>query len=420
MDGLILGIDLCNDYSQVSCCGENMMLDTVGTDNDSTGLIPTVICKKKGDDAWYIGEEAYRLALFGGGTMVDQLLKLVERDGFATIEGVRYSAGELLRIYIGELLSLAREKYNKDEIACLMYTVTHMDAGLMDYLVETTVQLGVPRSRVHIQSHCESFVSYVVRQQPEVWSNISVLFDLTDEGLTYYEMRVIRGRRPHVAEAVSERLEEGFSLDVMDTPQGKRLADTIMTTCAEKLFRRKVISSVFLTGKGFVDWDWAESFRKVACSKRRCFAGQQLFSGGAASAAADIYKGNDPYPFICICEGRIACTITTQAMLDGRIEQVVLAQAGENWYEARAHVELIVDDMDELVLTSVTVGSARPEKLVIPLGELPARPPRTTRIEVVVSFTSEKDVTVRVVDKGFGDLFPATDTVIRRDFYLMG
>ena len=65
-----------------------------------------------------------------------------------------------------------------------------------------------------------------------------------------------------------------------------------------------------------------------------------------------------------------------------------------------------------------TARSPRVEKVSISLDELPARPNKTTRIEVIVSFTAERCMTVRVVDKGFGELFPATGKVIRRDFYI--
>lgn len=76
-----------------------------------------VVCKKKGKDEWLIGEEACRTALFNDGTTVDKLVKMIHDDKFATIEGVRYSAGELMRRYLEKLLLLPKEKYGTDEIA---------------------------------------------------------------------------------------------------------------------------------------------------------------------------------------------------------------------------------------------------------------------------------------------------------------
>ena len=97
---------------------------------------------------------------------------------------------------------------------------------------------------------------------------------------------------------------------------------------------------------------------------------------------------------------------------------MILASAGSNWYEARSSIDLIPDDMAELEFTITPAGSRRVENVNISLAELPKRPNKTTRIEVIVSFSSEKCMTVRVVDLGFGDLYPASDTVIRRDIYI--
>lgn len=70
MDGLVIGIDLCNEYTQVSCAKE-----------EKAWTIPTVICRNKNADEWYIGEEAYAHTLMGDGILVDQLVKLVLKDG---------------------------------------------------------------------------------------------------------------------------------------------------------------------------------------------------------------------------------------------------------------------------------------------------------------------------------------------------
>ena len=134
--------------------------------------------------------------------------------------------------------------------------------------------------------------------------------------------------------------------------------------------------------------------------------------------AYDYLQEKTAYPFICTCEGRIASTVSLYAVYDGRKEQVVLASAGSNWYEAKARVEFILDDIRTLEMTVTPVGSQRVENISISLDELPARPNKTTRVEVILSFSSEKCMTVRVIDRGFGDLVPASGKVIRRDFII--
>ena len=86
--------------------------------------------------------------------------------------------------------------------------------------------------------------------------------------------------------------------------------------------------------------------------------------------------------------------------------------------EAKASAEFILDDVHTLELMVTPFATQRVETISLSLAELPARPNKTTRIEVIVSFASENRVTVRVVDKGFGDLFPASGIVIRKDFLI--
>ena len=421
MAGLILGIDICDDYSQISVLrAEAAAAAEVDLSDDGPVSVPTVICKKKGADVWLIGEEAYRTALLGGGTVVDRLVRLVQRDGTATIEGVCYSAEDLLQRFVEQLLTRARKDRNEEEVVSLVYTVHALEGTLNDMLVRVTEACGVPRERIRIVSHTESSIYYVLAQAPDVWANQTCLFDLREDGLFYYEMRVVRGRRPQVVEADHLKLPEGFSLEVLETPSGERLGDTILRACAERLMTRKLISAVFLTGRGFETTDWAKAFLKYICNKRRVFAVPKLFAQGAAHAACDALREKTRYPYLFACEGRIGSTVSLYAVSGGRREQIVLAAAGSNWYEARSSVEFIVDDVRTVELTVTPVGSARVETILLPLDDLPQRPNKTTRIEIIVSFLSEQKMTVRVVDKGFGDLFPSTGMVIRQDAVIGG
>ena len=228
-------------------------------------------------------------------------------------------------------------------------------------------------------------------------------------------MRVVRGRNPQVVEAAKEKLEEGFSLNVLDSASGEHMGDSILSSCADRLLARKIISSVILTGKGFVSTDWAPGFLKKVCFKRKVFAGQHIFASGAAVAAADSLKEDTAFPYVFMCEGRTKASVEMDVRYDGRMEKLVLAEMGTNWYEARTSVELIPDGTEELDFFVRRYGLPHAEKVSVSLEEFPERPNKTTRTEVILSFTEEDLMTIRVRDLGFGEIFPSSGKVIRKD-----
>ena len=54
---------------------------------------------------------------------------------------------------------------------------------------------------VHVISHTESFAYYVLSQRKELWSNQVGLFELSEDRLCYYEMKVQRGMRRNMVQA---------------------------------------------------------------------------------------------------------------------------------------------------------------------------------------------------------------------------
>ena len=271
MDKLIIGIDLCDAYTQAAVAGR-----------DETWVIPTVICRKKTDGGWYVGEEAYKYTLMGEGVIVDKLLSLAVKDGTATISSVKYQGAELLRMYMERILAMIRAEYPGVPVAQLVISLENMEMKLMDCLMGCADALGISRDLVHIASHTECFVYYVLSQKRDVWGGQVGMFSLSDEALRYYELKVVQGPRQMTAWAEHEDLEEGFSLNVLDSPSGARMADQILCACGERLLQKKLYSSIFLTGKGFGRTDWAPEFMKQVCHRRRVFAEPSLFARGAA------------------------------------------------------------------------------------------------------------------------------------------
>ena len=175
MEKLIIGIDLCDNYTQAAVLGR-----------EDAWMLPTVICRKKAAEEWYVGEDAYKYTLVGEGVIVDKLLSL----------GAEYGGQKI------------------DE---LVISLKNMEMKLLEGLTASVEALGVPKGCIHIASHTECFVHYVLNQRRDVWGGQVGMFSLSDEDLRYYELKVTRGPRQMTAMAEHEELEEGFSLSVLDT-----------------------------------------------------------------------------------------------------------------------------------------------------------------------------------------------------------
>ena len=124
MEKLMIGIDLCDVYTQAAVVGR-----------ETAWSLPTVICRKKSAEEWHIGEDAYRYTLLGEGVIVDKLLSLTAKDGTATIQGVKYRGMELLGIFLEKLLTMITEECGNGEICQLVIAVNNMEMRILDGLV---------------------------------------------------------------------------------------------------------------------------------------------------------------------------------------------------------------------------------------------------------------------------------------------
>lgn len=407
MEGLVLGIDLCDSYTQISCL-----------EDEKSWLIPTVICREKQTENWYIGEEAYGHTLIGDGVIIDQLLKLTSRRGTATIGGIRYEAVTLLECFFRKVLELPRKEYGIQSIRQIVVTLQSIDAAVMEALQTCAAKLGLNDQQLRVISHTESFIYYVMSQKKELWNNQVCVFSLSADNFCYYELKVQRGMKRMAVIAECETLEEGFNLDILESSPGGKLADKILCSCGERLLQKKLYSSVFLTGKGFLSQDWAPEFMKLLCKKRRVYIESELFSKGAAYRAEDFTRSKTAYPFICLCEGHLKTNVTMNVLRGGQEVSLTLAGAGDSWYEIKAAAEIIPEPAEAIELLITSVDNRKKKIVKIPLEGFPQRPPRTTKVRVEISFLDEQTMQVVLRDRGFGELFPATDVYVRQEVML--
>ena len=420
-NGLVVGYDLCRDYCRVSWFNEETKepSDLLFQDAKDSYLIQNSICKKKGQDEWLIGEEAYQAALFGTGTIVDELLRLLDMDGQATFEGVTYRAEELLYFFLNETFKRLYKASKQKKIKRIVVTVQTLKSNILDALTRCLRNLGIDKQNIHIISHTEAFMFFILNQKKDLWSNQTVLFDLSQEGLNYYEMDVLRGVVPNIAKAERVFLEEGFSPDILASSRGQRMADNIMQNCVERLLSRKTVSAAYLSGLGMESCEnWGTNFLKTLCHRRRVFYIDNLFARGACYSCYAKEEGPYPYPYSLICEGRIDVDISAEVTQGVNLRKLKLSSAGDNWYETRASFDFIPDNEKSLKLKVRKLGETKDIELEVPFTDFEFPGNKLKKIGAYLNFTSENSFDITLRDKGFGEIFPSRETVVRRSFVI--
>lgn len=287
-----------------------------------------------------------------------------------------------------------------EQVQAFVLTAKDPDSDITVEWVKKIQSAGIPESVICVQDHLESFVHFVVHQEPELWNHAVVLFTLEQGVLKSYEMIMKRQTRPYLVQVYPGPLK------VFDGNDGM---DEAFAELAMNYFRKKLVSSVFLSGEEF-EGNWMKRSLKVLCAGRRVFQGKNLFSKGACYAALEFAKekresGGGEVPFIYLGERNTKSFIgiLTEAKIGRECREVM--PAGLFWRTCRVVCEVMADDTEEigLVVQSAYTGESRQE--VIPIPGLPRRPKRTTRLKITFTCKNVGCCHVLVEDIGFGEFF---------------
>ncbi|MGN0298403.1 MAG: DUF5716 family protein, partial [Lachnospiraceae bacterium] len=413
----VAGIDLCDDYCQMSSwlLDKNEPSEIEWEEGKRTCLIPMVICKRRGADEWLIGESAFQEALMNKGILSDQLIHLVSINGNATMEGYTYSAANLLMIYIAKCVEFLRQKNGNSKLLYLTFTVQNLNLYLVNAIYNVCDSIGMTRKNVCIISHEEASTWYFLNQK-QFGAGKSAQFDLTDKGLYYYEMTLSRAGRTVQANMHCEKLDEGFHLSILEQASGKKMADSILLSCAKRLLEGKNISVIYLTGKGLNRCqEWSQSFIEYICvQNRKVFYCKSLFAKGAAYMAMSQIPGNSVVSYLMHCEGMVNATLSVNALYKGGLKKITFVQDGQHWYEPMEPLEFLLNDERKIELLISQDGNKSTQKMVFDLnGIFPERPSRTTRVSFQMKFLSQNQAKIAIEDLGFGELFPASGEIYK-------
>lgn len=387
MEGLVLGIDLCDNYTQISCAEE-----------ERTWTIPTVICKNTHTDEWCLGESEG----------VDHLISLFLKNEKAMLHEVYYYGKQLLEQFLLQAITFVQKDMETKEIARIVFSMSKSNGKLVKLFQQCGEKVGVSRKHVHTINYVESMIYYILSQKKEIWGNAVALFYLLDNQISYYELDVQRGKGTTIVVADYQHLEEGIISEESSKNQ-------VLCTCAERLMGQKSFSSVFLSGRGFDEFSWADEFIKTIGKRQRLYAEPAIFSKGAFYKGVDYEREVTAYPYPMLCEGRLRAGVSLPVIVRGQEQLLEIATIGTSWYTTKKSLEVLLDNQNTIDFYVTPYGSNKKKQIQIPLEELPNRPNKTTKVRVKIVFLDDHKMEVTVQDRGFGELFPATTYKVKQE-----
>lgn len=395
---IYLGYDIGEEFSQVcyytmGMKGPCSISTVVGEDRF---LIPTCICYKN-NGLWLYGDEALKCADAGEGTLVNNLISNSMADEYINIGGESVSYFSCLVLFLKKTINLVNLTCGKsDEKRKIVITTRVLNPEMIELLEKLCQVVFNEKDTVIFHSHKDSLFNYILFQKKELWINDVVLFDYGQSNFNMYRLKTNRNVNPNVV-YIEETIQEnmiGLSPELRD--------QAFLNIVNENTMGLTPISSVYLTGTAFND-KWLDKSLKVVCRNRRAFIGQNLFAEGACYKAISSQEERSDYLYLG--EARLKVNIGVMAYNRNEEQYIHILSAGGNWYDTQGQADIILDDSNivELQIESLS-GDIKMTKKYELLG-LPNRPPKTTRIRIVLKPLSVNKIKITFEDMGFGEIF---------------
>ena len=290
----------------------------------------------------------------------------------------------------------------------VMVTMEKMKPVWAKAIVEALEMLEIPRERVYLQEHLESFFYYALSQKRELWNARVALFEYGRERITGYELSIDYRTKPafvHVEKKshiyLDEKARNGEERAAWD-----KTRDRLFLEQAQKMMREETFSAVYLVGDYF-DQEWPQKTLHFLCNKRHVFQGKNLYTKGACYGAMNQTGADSIGNFLYDGPDMIEYNIGMSMLINGQEHYHNMISAGINFYMAFYECEFILDATEEIVLHSRSMNGERMSH-TIELTGLPNRPNRATRIRLQLVFTAKNKCRVHLDDCGLGELYPAS------------
>lgn len=418
---LIIGLDLQDDFSQLSYSKDlSMKPETILVEGkEENYLIPTVVGLRKDIKRWVYGQEALQLEKEARADLVKDLLDRIKRQERIELYGSSFSPSYLMERFLYRILMEIKKKWPGKTILQLVITVESMDPNLVEVIYKALENLGLKKDRVKIQSHLQSYVYYALSQDPDLWMNDIGLFDFNKKGLRYTQILIQRRNTPYFAEVYSKEYKNLLKHNLLEEEGVKENLGYILENVIKDALYKQIVSTIYFTGIFFLNGIPEYTLNNIS-QGRRVFVGQNLYCKGACYFGQKLSGGKGLDNIILLLDDTIHYSISIKGYDKEGEKEIFLAEVGTPLYESPSRTELILDNEDKVLYTIRDKHGHIIKEDIIILDNLPIRPNKTTRIELLLFFLNKSRFKIQIKDKGFGEMYPASNQVWEKEVVIHG
>ena len=418
----LLGIDLGETFCQISYLNTRRL--TAGMDPHTFCYgpgredldIPAAAFQNPETGAWVYGREALEMSAEFKEEPLTHLLALAVQEE-PEAQGSKAGAniyGDVLIGFLGYCLSLLSAEVMEEEIEAVTFTTAVMDRRTAAVLRRAADALFPGLLKIAYEEHLKSFYHYVLMQDEEQRRQSVLLLDgWSEEELVLYSLSYNKKTRPIVCFPEELRLKIPAEADAAQK-------DQILCSAVRGLMQEKEYSAAYLTGEA-LGGGWMKESLNLICRGRRAFQGDTLYSKGAADstmAACGLSSKADKYFYLS--KDALRCNIGMDCLKKGRKVYQPLLDAGAEWYDAAAQIDILLEDGDEIVLRETSVDRGNEREIAVKLENMPKRPRATTRLRIRLHMTSADRMQLTAEDLGFGEIFPSTGMKWEQEIVING
>ena len=409
-DCVVIGYDLSDYNAQISYCP----MDSYEAETVSSVMgnqiydIPTVLCKRLEVNQWYYGREALKQAESGAGTLVEGLFEKARKQIPVIVEDEEYDPVLLLSLFVKKSFSILSAVVPFSKIAGVMFSTGTIDEQNVRIFQTIVEGLSLKTDKVFFQSHVESLFYYTIHQPKDVWNGQVLACEYEKDMMITHRLEFNQNTTPVVSFSETEKYN---NIEIGN--KDRNFLNILHKNCDGRF-----VSSIQLIGNGYKE-EWYKDSLKYMCVNRRVFAGNNLYSKGACYGILEKIRPSDVgRDYVYLGKDKLKANVGMDVMKRGQNSYLVLLNAGVNWYEVGAAVELIVpqDNVLEFMISSLTGNKVYKETMV--LDEMPERKEGTSRVSLRMRMVSDDTICVEVEELGFGDFYPATNKKWEKEIVL--